>query len=117
MNIVFIIHVLLFVSMMIIPFTNNTRNLEAYSIIVPFIFFHWSINDDTCVLTQIEMYVTKNDKHESFFGRLMGPIYKMDNTQTNNLIKTLMFFLWLLVQYRLKRFDAILKPSAHSLGI
>ena len=75
------------------------------AILVPFIFFHWSVNDDTCALTQMEMAITGNDKDETFFGRVMGPIYKMDDTDANNLLKTLLFALWSLVQFRLGRVD------------
>jgi hypothetical protein len=35
----------------------------------------------------------------------MGPIYKMDDTEANNFLKSIFFFLWLLVQYRLDRID------------
>jgi hypothetical protein len=89
----------------VIPFLKNTQLLEMYSILIPFIFYHWSVNDDTCALTQMEMYVTGNSKEETFFGRIMGPIYKMDDTDSNNLLKTVMFGLWLFVQYRLGRID------------
>ena len=91
--------------MLVIPFMKNKQNLEFYSLLVPFIFFHWSVNDDTCALTQMEMVVTGNDKDETFFGRVMGPIYKMDDTDANNFLKAVFFFLWLLVQYRLDRID------------
>jgi len=103
MNIIFYIHLLLFISMLVIPFLKNTQLLEMYSLLVPFIFYHWSVNDDTCALTQMEMYVTGNDKEETFFGRIMGPIYKMEDTDANKLLKTVMFALWMLVQYRLGR--------------
>src|SRR5210317_257882 len=105
MNIIFFIHLVLFIATLVIPFLKNTQLLEMYSILVPFIFYHWSVNDDTCALTQMEMYVTGNSKEETFFGRIMGPIYKMDDTDANNLLKTLMFGLWLFVQYRLGRID------------
>ena len=91
--------------MLVVPFMKNTQNLEFYSLLVPFIFFHWSVNDDTCALTQMEMAVTGNSKDETFFGRIMGPIYKMDDTEANNFLKSIFFFLWLLVQYRLNRID------------
>jgi len=105
MNIIFFIHLVLFMAVLVIPFLKNTQLLEMYSILIPFIFYHWSVNDDTCALTQMEMYVTGNAKEETFFGRIMGPIYKMDDTDANNLLKTVMFGLWLLVQYRLGRID------------
>jgi hypothetical protein len=91
--------------MLVIPFMKNKQNLEFYSLLVPFIFFHWSVNDDTCALTQMEMVITGNDKEETFFGRIMGPIYKMDDTEANNFLKALFFGLWLFVQYRLDRID------------
>jgi hypothetical protein len=53
----------------------------------------------------MEMVVTGNKKDETFFGRVMGPIYKMDDTEANNFLKSIFFFLWLLVQYRLNRID------------
>jgi hypothetical protein len=105
MNIIFFIHLVLFMAVLVIPFLKNTQLLEMYSILIPFIFYHWSVNDDTCALTQMEMYVTGNSKEETFFGRIMGPIYKMDDTDANNLLKTVMFGLWLFVQYRLGRID------------
>ena len=49
--------------------------------------------------------LTRIDKDETFFGRIMGPIYKMDDTEANNFLKSILFFLWLLVQYRLNRID------------
>ena len=91
--------------MLVIPFLKNTQLLEMYSLLVPFIFYHWSVNDDTCALTQKEMYVTGNSKEETFFGRIMGPIYKMEDNEANNLLKTVMFGLWMLVQYRLGRIN------------
>jgi len=91
--------------MLVVPFMKNKKNLEFYSLLVPFIFYHWSVNDDTCALTQMEMMVTGNEKEETFFGRIMGPIYKMDDTEANKFLKTLLFSLWMLVQFRLGRID------------
>src|SRR5210317_2276521 len=105
MNIIFLLHTLFLLAILIVPFTNNKRNLEFYSIIIPFIFYHWSVNDDTCALTQAEMMVTGQQKEETFMHRVVSPIYKMEDNDINNLTKTVFFFLWALVQYRLGRFD------------
>ena len=90
MNIIFFIHLVLFGAVLVTPFLKNTQLLEMYSIVVPFIFYHWSVNDDTCALTQMEMFVTGNSKEETFFGRIMGPIYKMDDTDANKFLKTIL---------------------------
>ena len=105
MNIIFFIHLVLFIATLVIPFLKNTQLLEMYSILIPFIFYHWSVNDDTCALTQMEMYVTGNNKEETFFGRIMGPIYMMEDTEASKILKTILFCLWLFVQYRLGRID------------
>jgi hypothetical protein len=55
------------------------------------------------------MYLTGQEKEETFMGRVVGPIYKMDDTDVNKLTKTLFFMLWGIVQYRLGHFDALIK--------
>jgi len=65
----------------------------------------------TCALTQAEMYVTGEHKHEIFMGRLVGPMHKMPDTQVNRLTKTLFSVLWAFVQYRLGHFDSFIPKS------
>ena len=108
MNIIFWIHLVFLIAILVVPFTNNRRNLEFYSILIPFLFYHWSVNDDTCALTQMEMYVTGQHKEETFMHRVVSPIYKMEDNEINKLTKTTFFILWALVQYRLGRFDLII---------
>jgi len=54
------------------------------------------------------MYVTGQQKEETFMHRVVSPIYKMDDTEANNLTKTVFFMLWGLVQFRLGRFDTFI---------
>ena len=108
MNIIFFIHLVFLRFILVIPFTNDRRNLEFYSILIPFIFYHWSVNDDTCALTQAEMAITGSKKEETFMGRVVGPIYKMEENEINHLTKTVFFVLWGIVQYRLGYFDNII---------
>ena len=107
MNIIFFIHAVLFMAILVMPFTNSKQNLEFYTILIPFLFYHWSVNDDTCALTLLEQRVTGKNKEETFMQRLVGPIYKMDDTDLNNATKTLLFVLWGVAQYRLGHFDFI----------
>lgn len=109
MNIIFFIHLAFLFWILIVPFINDRRQLEFYSMAIPFIFYHWSVNDDTCALTQAEMYMTGQVKEETFMGRVVGPIYKMEDTEVNKLTKTLFFVLWAFVQYRLGHFDGFIK--------
>jgi len=105
MNIIFWIHVIFLLGILIVPFTNDKKNLEFYSILIPFLFYHWSVNDDTCALTQAECYVTGQPKESTFMHRVVSPIYKMEDNQINNITKSIFFFLWFFVQYRLGHFN------------
>ncbi len=109
MNIIFLIHLGFLLWILVTPFMNDRKQLEFYSMVIPFIFYHWSVNDDTCALTQAEMYVTGRDKDQTFMGRVVGPIYKMEENDVNRLTKTLFFMLWSFVQYRLGHFDSFIK--------
>lgn len=115
MNIIFFIHLVFLLWILIVPFMNDKRQLEFYSMVIPFIFYHWSVNDDTCALTQAEMYITGKHKDETFMGRVVGPIYKMPETDLNRLTKTLFFVLWSFVQYRLGHFDSFIRDLSQLL--
>jgi hypothetical protein len=81
----------------------TTKALSLYSIMVPFLFYHWSVNDDTCFLTQVEMMMTETPKDKTFMGRLVGPIYNLSDDVVGKLMKTILFGLWFFVQFRLNR--------------
>jgi hypothetical protein len=107
MNIIFTLHAILFFSLLIIPFVNHEKLLQSYSVLIPFLFFHWSVNDDTCALTQLEAHLTGSDTSQTFMHRLVSPVYKMEDTDVNNLMKSTLFFLWMFVQYRIGHFDFV----------
>jgi hypothetical protein len=69
--------------------------------IIPFVFFHWAINDDTCALTILESSLTGKEQKDTFFGRLMSPIYNIDNKTSDQIVKTTLFVLWMMVQRKL----------------
>lgn len=110
MNIIFAIHLAFTIAMLIVPFVGTVKHLEFYALLVPFLFFHWTTNDDTCALTQLEVWLTGKDKYDTFMGRVMSPIYNIDDHDASYLIKVVFFFLWLVVQFRLGRLDDALEP-------
>ena len=110
MNIIFAIHLAFTIAMLIVPFVGTVKHLEFYALLVPFLFFHWTTNDDTCALTQLEVWLTGKDKYDTFMGRIMSPIYNIDDHAASYLIKVVFFSLWLFVQFRLGRLDDALAP-------
>lgn len=71
--------------------------------------FHWVLNDDNCVLTQMEMYLTGKEKERTFFGQLISPVYNLSDKDSDKFVKSLLFVMWLLVQFKLKRIPGLNK--------
>ena len=102
-RIIYYIHIMILLVGILIPFIGNRKQLEAFSFIIPVLFFHWAMNDDTCFLTKVEEYLTEQPKERTFVGRVVGPIYNMSDDVIGKLIKSILFSLWIFVQYKLGR--------------
>ena len=108
---IFIIHITLVIAAILTPFIANRQMLLMYSIIIPFVFFHWSVNDDTCALTQLECLITNKHKDQTFMGRIFGPIYNVSDDQLGKLTKGVFFGLWFFTQWRLGLIKELLKSN------
>jgi len=109
MNIIFVIHLFMLVAAVIVPmFVKDVRWLEMYSLFIPFVFFHWITNDDTCCLTQLEVYLTGQEKSKTFMSRVLDPVYNVSDDASGKIIKLSAFALWMLVQVRLGRINTIM---------
>jgi hypothetical protein len=91
-----------------IPFIGNNYFLILHAICVPFIMLHWITNDNTCVLTTVEIEIRKNmnlpiDKSKCFTCRLIEPVYdfKADNIEWTFYIYTITTILWFISLYKL----------------
>lgn len=103
MNILRIIHYLVFVAGLAVPFCGTQGMLRLYSLFIPFMFLHWILNDDMCSLTMLEQIITGKKKEETFMGQFLKPIFKLPDDKTpGKLMAILFFFLWLWVQVRLE---------------
>ena len=104
LNIISFVHILYILFIVIVPFTNSNYLLFLHTIIVPFMIFHWILNDNTCFLTLVEKYIrngfntvkgrTNND--DCFTCRIIEPIYDFEknNKTMSDLIYIITIFLW-----------------------
>ena len=106
-QIIFFIHLMLYMAAVLTPFFAPTILLKMFSLVVPFLFLHWSLNDDTCALTVMEQSMTGYEKYETFTGQLMKGIYIMPDNDYGKLSKILFFILWIITQYRLGHIDFV----------
>jgi len=107
-SIIFGVHVAVLLVGILAPFLAGRRGLLLYTLVIPFLFFHWAVNDDTCALTQLECLVTNQPKERTFMGRVIGPIYNMSDDNIGKATKLTFFVLWTIVQWRLGLFKELM---------
>jgi hypothetical protein len=95
------------------PLQNNNYLLFAHSIFVPFMVAHWIMNDNTCVLSVVEIAMRKKlakqkgtveiDRNDCYMCRLIDPIYefKKNNSSYGTLIYSTTFIMWIISTARL----------------
>jgi hypothetical protein len=81
-----LIHWALVLFILVVPFFGSEYYLTIHLLIVPFIVLHWLTNQSVCALTEIEKFMTgKEEDDETFFGKVMGPIYKFHSRKDEDL--------------------------------
>jgi hypothetical protein len=55
-----LLHTLFVLFVVVTPFIDSNYFLFLHLMIVPFVMFHWVLNDNTCVLTIIERKLRKD---------------------------------------------------------
>jgi len=99
------IHILLVLFIFLTPFVGNEYYLTMHLIILPFIVIHWITNQSVCALTEIEKIISgKKDDDDTFFGKLVGPVYKFKTRDDETLfLYALMGALFVMTFIKLNR--------------
>ena len=103
LKLITLIHIVLILFIIGIPFFNSNYFLLIHVIFVPFMVIHWICNDNTCVLTIIEKQIRKKlygdqQNDDCFTCRLIEPIYDVNkNYQTfSKAIYVITITLWII---------------------
>jgi hypothetical protein len=99
--IVYILHILFILFVISVPFMNNNYLSLLHVILLPFIMFHWVLEDHTCSVVFVEKKVNKflyNYEGPSFFSSLIEPIYdfKATHREYSTYIYGITITLWLM---------------------
>lgn len=97
------LHFLLVVFILGTPFFGDAYLQTMHLLIVPFVMMHWLTNQSVCALTELEKLATgKTCDDETFFGKVVGPVYKFSSIQDENFfLWTVLIVLWMITVYRL----------------
>ena len=101
-DIIHYFHLALMIVGFVLPFSNDVLHLRMYSLAIPFLLLHWSLNDDTCAFTAAEQLIRgEKDKSKTFIGQVMQGIYILPDEVWSKVLKMTYFSLWIIVQWRL----------------
>jgi hypothetical protein len=103
-NLVWLLHVLIVIAAVTVPFSDDDTMLAAYVFMIPFLWMHWLMNDDTCALTALECRLRGLESSgESFIYKVVSPVYKIKNAQVKSLAWWGSVALWALAVYRVRQ--------------
>jgi hypothetical protein len=113
-NIIRLLHILLVLFLIITPFTDNEPLIVLEFIVLPFIFLHWILGDDTCCLTVAEsmargLTLEEAKNGESFFHNLVSPVYKISDKDTRQVAWGVGIILWLITLFKIIRKPQMIK--------
>jgi hypothetical protein len=103
-EIIRIIHWSLIVFIVGSPFFAGEVDLTLHAVVVPFLMLHWITNQSVCALTEMEKYLRgKTNDDETFFGQVVGPVYKFRTKGRENIMLWgLLVTLWLVTLFQLQ---------------
>lgn len=84
-----IIHIIVIIFVLAVPFSNSNYLLLVHIVVIPFIMLHWVLNNNTCCLTMAEKYIrqelsqTKINEEDCFTYKLIAPIYDFNKNFKN----------------------------------
>lgn len=102
-NVIYLIHVTLILSVIAVPFLNSPYFLLLHSVFVPFLIFHWLLNNNTCVLTTLEKKLSHKPAEECITCKLIDPMFMFvaNRKSSSKSIYIGVILLWLISTVRL----------------
>ena len=108
---IMLLHTLLVIFIVLVPFMGNNYLLLIHAVIIPFIILHWITNNNTCALTLAEYKIREYlaghpvDRSKCFMAKLIDPVY--DFTHNHKSLSRITYFgaisLWAVSIYKLHR--------------
>lgn len=108
-NVCWILHILFVLWVLAVPFTDNEPMLVLHLMVMPFLWLHWAVNDDTCALTLAERHLRGVSSDDSFFHNLVSPVYKIKDDDLRVVCWWFSVGLWLVTLSKVLRRPAMIR--------
>ena len=90
-----LIHIIIILLSLLVPFYGNTMLRTMYFISIPFLLVHWITNNDVCVLSIMETIVRGlDDKKDCFMCNVLEPVFKINHLSMSYLMYFTAITLW-----------------------
>lgn len=106
------VHILVVAFVLLAPFSDDAFVIRAHVWLVPFLWMHWILNDDSCALTMLECKLRGVPADESFVQGVVGPVYRVGQTSASWLAWTASFVAWCAALARARQLHVDLRPWA-----
>ena len=91
MNIIRLIHIIILIVLIGIPFTNILQLHMCYFIIIPTIVMHWVFNSNVCALTVLESILTNTPMNDTFINSILDPFFRIEHNSTYYIITLVLY--------------------------
>ena len=82
-NLIWLIHMALISFIALVPFIGSIPLVLIDLVLMLGVAGHWLLNSNVCCLTELELFLRGlTDRSETFFGRLVGPVYGLNNNSS-----------------------------------
>ena len=88
-NIIKIIHIIIIIFMIIVPFINIPYLLILHITFSICLMIHWIMNSNECALSHIEAYYRKIPRCNTIMNRFITPLYQISDNQY-------IYFIWII---------------------
>lgn len=97
-NLIKAFHITFLIFVLFVPFFGNEFLLTYHFITIPFVVLHWLTNNDICALSVFESKLRGIDENKTFIGRIVKPVYNLQNIH----YYIVAISLWFITTYRLQ---------------
>lgn len=104
-DLVFLLHLFIILFVILGTFSTDQEIVFLALMFQISILTHWIVNNNECILTQVERYIrNEQDSDKTFFGRVFNGVYSTGKDQS-----VILFVLIMISLYRLKNFRGIIE--------
>ena len=107
-----VLHILVVAFVLLAPFSDNASVIRTHVWLVPFLWVHWLLNDDSCALTVLECKLRGVPVGKSFVHDIVSPVYRLGQTSASSLAWVATFLAWTVAMARARQLHVDLRPWA-----